>query len=121
MKDCEVCGSAPAAVNASFDSVTLNVCNSCSSAGKIIEQPKPRSAPLTPQYIAPESPELVIENFGKLISAARQRTGLKQEELANKLNEKLPVIQAAEQGKRLDLSLARKFEKFLKIKLTETT
>ncbi|MEK6807692.1 MAG: helix-turn-helix domain-containing protein, partial [Nanoarchaeota archaeon] len=67
----------------------------------------------------PNSEELVVENFGKLISQARQKAGMKQEELASKMNEKIAVIHAAEQGKRLDLALARKFEKALGIRLTE--
>ncbi|MBI2040962.1 MAG: TIGR00270 family protein [DPANN group archaeon] len=117
--DCEICGSARATVKASVDSVALNVCAPCSSTGKIIEQPRPAARQPVLQYIAPESGETVTENFGKIISSARQQMGLKQEELANRLSEKLPVIQAAEQGKRLDLGLARKLEKFLKIKLIE--
>ena len=119
MRDCEICGSAPASVKASIDGVILQVCSSCSSAGKIIEQPAPKKQP-TFAYSAPESSETVAEDFGKIISKARQQLGLRQEELANRLNEKLPVIQAAEQGKRLDINLARKFEKFLKVRLVDT-
>ncbi|MBI4095252.1 MAG: TIGR00270 family protein [DPANN group archaeon] len=119
MLDCEICGSAPASAKASFDGVILNVCSGCAATGKIIEQPKPAARQPVLQYIAPESGETVTENFGKIISSARQQMGLKQDELASKLNEKLSVIQAAEQGKRLDLGLARKVEKFLKIKIIE--
>ena len=118
--ECEICGSAKATVKASFDSVVLNVCEGCSSAGKIIAQPKPMLArqPVF-HYAAPESGETVAPEFGKIISKARQQLGLKQDELALQVKEKLPVIQAAEQGKRLDLNLAKKLEKFLKIKLIE--
>lgn len=119
MLDCEICGSAPASVKASIDSVALNVCSSCSSAGKIIDQPKSIKQPIF-TYSPPESGETVAEDFGKIISKARQQAGLKQDELASKLNEKLPTIQAAENGRRCDLNLARKFEKFLKVKLIET-
>ncbi len=118
MRDCEVCGSAPAAVKASIDGVVLGVCNSCSSAGKIIEQPKAIAQP-TFAYSMPESAESVVGNFGKIISGARQQAGLRQEELATHLNERLAAVQAAENGKRLNLNTARKFEKFLKIKLIE--
>ncbi len=117
--DCEICGSMPATLKASVDSVVLNVCEACSSSGKVIEPPKPKSQPPVLQYIAPESSETVASDFGKIISKARQQAGLKQDELANKLNEKLSVIHAAEQGKRLELALARKLEKFLKIGLIE--
>ncbi len=120
MLDCEICGSAPAAVKASIDSVILQVCNSCSSAGKILEQPKPATKQPTFSYSPPDSAETIAEDFGKIISKARQQLGLKQGELAIRLNEKLPAIQAAENGKRCDLNLARKFEKFLRIKLIET-
>ncbi len=118
--ECEVCGSAKAGIKASFDGVVLNVCQACSGAGKIIDQPKPVLArPPVLQYIAPESGELVVSDFGKVISKARQQLGLKQDELALQVKEKLPVIQAAEQGKRLNLALAKKLEKLLKIKLLE--
>jgi len=116
--DCEICGSAPASVKVSIDGVILQVCSSCSSAGKIIEQPRQIKQPVF-TYSPPDSAETVAEDFGKIISKARQQLGLKQEELANRLNEKLPAIQAAENGKRLDLALAKKFEKFLKITLIE--
>ncbi len=119
--ECEICGSAKAAVKASFDGVVLNVCEDCSSAGKIIEQPKPVLArqPVL-QYAAPESGETINQDFGKMISKARQQLGLKQDELALQVKEKLPVIQAAEQGKRLDLNLAKKLEKLLKVTLIES-
>lgn len=117
--ECEICGAVPASVKASFDGVILNACPDCAATGRIIEQPKPAARQPVIAYSAPESAETVADNFGKIISKARQRTGLKQEELANKLNEKLSVIQAAEQGKRLDLGLARKLEKFFKISLIE--
>lgn len=118
--NCEICGSTTTTVKASFDGTILNVCRACSSAGKIIEQPKQRLTVVDQRpIIYQRSNEDIVQDFGKIISKARQQIGLKQEELATKLNEKLSVIQAAEQGKRLDLGLARKLEKFLKIKLIE--
>ena len=129
MKDCEVCGQANASVKARIDSVILQVCQSCSSAGKILEAPLEKKskismiAQMIPQIEiekkTPSSEELVVADFGKIISLARQKTGMKQGELASKMNEKIAVIHAAEQGKRLDLALARKFEKFLGVRLTE--
>ncbi|HIH13808.1 MAG TPA: multiprotein-bridging factor 1 family protein [Nanoarchaeota archaeon] len=129
MKDCEICGSAPATIKASIDRVILQVCQSCSSAGKILEAPLEKKskismiAQMIPQIEiekkTPSSEELVVADFGKIISLARQKTGMKQGELASKMNEKIAVIHAAEQGKRLDLALARKFEKFLGVRLTE--
>ena len=120
--ECEVCGSAKAGIKASFDSVVLNVCQACSGAGKIIEQPNKPVLARQPilAYQAPESGETITPDFGKIISKARQQLGLKQDELALQVREKLPVSQAAEQGKRLDLTLAKKLEKFLKIKVIET-
>ncbi|MFH0869112.1 MAG: helix-turn-helix domain-containing protein, partial [archaeon] len=69
--------------------------------------------------IKPGAEEIVVEDFGKLIAHARQKAGLKQDELALKINEKLPVVQAAESGRRLDIMLARKLAKFFGIKLVE--
>jgi putative transcription factor len=119
MVDCEICGQNEATSRAKIDGVILSVCADCSKTGKIVEEPKAqqRTVPLSSK---PRAEELVVSDFAKIISQARQGLGLKQEEFANKINEKLSTIGALESGKREpDLKLAKKLERFFGIKLIE--
>jgi len=118
MADCEICGFKEASVNVRIDSAILNACEDCAKSGKVIDAPR-QVQQFAPIVSKPSAEELVVSDFGKVIGQARQRSGLKQDELANKLNEKLPVVQAAESGKRCDIKLAKKLEKFFGIKLVE--
>ena len=119
MSECDICGESPATKKIRLDSSVLTVCDRCTAVGTVIEMPqaKPSAVPVTSIVVGSE--EIVVEDFGKLIAQGRLKLGLKQDELANKLNEKLSVVQAAESGRRLDINLARKFEKLFRIKLVE--
>lgn len=66
-----------------------------------------------------ESSDVLKPNFSKIIRKSRERSGLKQNELAKKLNEKLSVIKRTEEGWEPSPSLISKLEKFFNIKLTE--
>ncbi|MEM1574836.1 MAG: multiprotein-bridging factor 1 family protein [Nitrososphaerota archaeon] len=62
----------------------------------------------------------LIENYGEIIRNARIKMGLSQEELAKQISEKLTIIKKIEQGAfKPPIELARKLEKFLKIKIIE--
>ncbi len=105
----------------------FSACTACAALGTVIKTPKQvlRSAvehKLTETIPSLDSkPELVVSDFAQRIRAARQRTGLKQEQLAKKLNEKVSIISALETGRRFpDLKLARKLERFFGIKLVES-
>jgi putative transcription factor len=65
--------------------------------------------------------QLIVANYSKIIKSAREKTGLKQEELAKKIAEKESVIHKLESGiMKPDIPLARKLEKFLRITLVES-
>ncbi len=121
MAECDICGESPATAKIRLDSSVLNVCSRCAAVGTVVNEPKLQhsSAPVSMLSKPTGAEEAVVPDFGKLIAQARQTSGLKQEELAVKLNEKLSVIQAAESGRRLEIKLAKKFEKFFGIKLVE--
>jgi len=60
----------------------------------------------------------LIEDFGDAVRKARLRLGLTQEDLAKQINEKLTTIKKIEAGEfKPPITLARKLEKFLKIRL----
>lgn len=60
----------------------------------------------------------VVEDFSKLVLKHRMKSGLSQEELAKRVNEKLSVIQKIETGKMApDSRLCRKLEHELRVKL----
>lgn len=62
----------------------------------------------------------LIENYGEIIRNARIKMGISQEELAKQISEKLTIIKKIEQGTfKPSIELARKLEKFLKIKIIE--
>ena len=121
MSECDICGESPASTKIRLDSSVLNVCSRCAAVGTVINEPKLQHSAVPVSTITKimGSEEVVVPDFGKLIAQGRLKSGLKQGELALKLNEKLPVIQAAESGRRLEICLAKKLEKFFKIKLIE--
>ncbi len=64
--------------------------------------------------------EKIIEGYGKVIKDARERLDLKQEDLAKKINEKTSVLQKVESSHHEpNISLAKKIERFLRVKLVE--
>ncbi len=108
------------------------VCNNCQNLG----QPYQDEAPVMPQRRTPSSvrmlksqrkaPELprgmeeleVAEDYSKLVRRKRMNLGLSQEELAQRVKEKLSVIQKIETGKVApDTKLCRELEHELKVKL----
>ena len=64
--------------------------------------------------------EIIKDGYGLMIKKTRERLGLKQEELAQKIAEKESIIHKLESGKiRPSMKLAKKLERFLEIKLVE--
>jgi putative transcription factor len=123
--DCDMCGSQEAKNKVEVEGTTLNLCVNCSTYGKIIkkiQQPvieKPKQKIIT----RPEESEIIqmiTPNYSNLIKNKREKLKLKQEELAKKIAEKVSLIHSLESGHtKPSISLARKLEKFLHIKLVE--
>lgn len=120
MAECEICGQKASLSRASIDNGIFNVCCDCAKLGKIIEQPVVKETKVIEAASKSQPEEFVVPDFSSKISCARQNRGLKQEDLAKSLNEKLSVISAIESGKRApDLKLAKKLETFFGINLIE--
>jgi putative transcription factor len=121
---CEMCGKESELYKAEVEGSIMSVCQTCAKFGKIITKPKPIQLK-NKQFIhkkksEPETIFLIIDNYNIKLKNAREKLNLKQEEVAKQIAEKESLIHAIESGKHEpDINLARKLERFYKIKLVE--
>lgn len=122
--NCEMCGKETYLFKAVIEGTQLNVCKECARFGKIM---KKISAPVKEKKKKeenieeePEIIEIIVPDYAKRVKKARENLGLKQEEIAMKINEKESVIHKVETGHyKPSLRLAKKLGRFLKIDLIE--
>ena len=116
---CDLCGKDAELFTTNVEASVMNVCQSCSAYGKVIQrahQPAPKiHHPETPQLLPPS----IISGIHKEIKQARERKGLTQKELASQLKEKESLIQKVEGGFEPSIALAQKLEKALQITILE--
>ncbi|MBW2970591.1 multiprotein bridging factor aMBF1 [Candidatus Woesearchaeota archaeon] len=131
---CEMCGSKEAAYETSVEGAVLNLCENCSKYGKVVNriamQPvhskktklKPKQ-PTATSYSVPTQDEVVFvitPGYARMIKKKRESLGLKQSEMAKRLNERESLLSKIESSAmEPSIKLARKLENFLKIKLIE--
>jgi len=128
---CDLCGSKSELYKALVEGTELNVCGKCSKFGKIIEaiktekeekknQKEQKKKKKKEEMPDKEILQVIVPDYAQLIKNAREKLNLKQEDFAKKINEKNNLIHLIETGKfEPNIDLARKLEKFLKIKLVE--
>ena len=117
---CNMCGKDTRLVKAIIEGTEMDVCKECAKFGKIVKRVKLVSKPKKKKEEIPEVMKRVVSDYAARIKNAREKEGLKQEELAKKLNEKESIISLIEKGKFApSLKLAEKLEKFFHIKLIE--
>lgn len=126
MPSCDMCGKKVEFLNqAIVEGTMLSVCESCSEFGKIVKVEKPHiEESKKPQKIIPTSTttmiDAIIEDWASKIKNAREKLGLTQEDLAQKIAEKESVIHNVESGHlEPSIKLAKKFEQFFRITLIE--
>lgn len=119
--ECEICGKREAVCFVYLEGAKMNSCESCARGGKILYYFESESSvPLAPRSSS-KTEEVIIENYGKIIKEARTKMGLSLEELGMKIAEKANYLDHVERQTMLpSIGLARKLEKFLKVKLIET-
>lgn len=104
-----------------IEGVLMNVCFDCSRFGSSVKSiPKSfnRSTYVKRAYVNPDDNIVVKSNAGVLIKQKRESLGIKQEDLAKMLSEKASTIHKIESsGAHIDLTLARKIQRILKINL----
>lgn len=115
--DCEVCGKRIIGkpYRVSIEGVVVSACERCSSLGYRLREVD-RAAAAGELFDMPE----LVEEYPKLIRQARERLGLRQEELARRLLERASVVKKLEAGDlRPDERLIRKLQRVLNVRLTE--
>jgi len=130
-----MCSSKNVAFKIDVEGSRLNVCEKCSSYGRIIaritaaaspkaEKKKATEEVLAAQKIAQKSTEtvqIIKPDFAKIIREAREKTGLNQEEFSKKINERESLLNKIESGHiKPDLEMARKLEKALKVSIVDS-
>jgi len=122
---CEMCGKEGPLFRTSVEYTEMNVCKTCSRHGTVIKRVMPpvKVKKLKKQAVKEAEKEviqIIVADYSALIKQARETMGLTQEEFSQKLNEKESIIQKIESAHfKPNLRLAKKLEKYCRIKLVE--
>ena len=115
--NCELCGKGRELALVLVENSEMKVCSDCAKFGKVLREIKEVEEE-EKKVEEEEFVEGIVEDYSKLIKDKREKMGLKQEELARKLNLKESIIHKIETGSiEPSIETARKFENFLRIKL----
>ena len=124
-----MCGSSGKLYKAIVEGAELTVCHDCSKFGRVTgvikQEVSRKSKPKIDATYENKEPQkeimqIIVGNYAEKIKRKRESLGLKQEEFAKKINEKESLIQKIESGHfEPSIELAKKIEKFLRIKLIE--
>jgi len=126
---CELCGKyIEQGYRIKVEGSIFVVCDKCSNYGeivtveravrKVVKKDKKKKIKIDFNV---DFEEVLKENFHEIIKKKREERGMKQEELAKIINEPVSLIKRIESGKiEPELSIIKKTEKALHVKLTET-
>ena len=121
MGNCDLCGkNFEFLFKARIEGSMVDVCERCSKFGEVLWKIKNIKSELKTKNDEFENQEIIVDNYDKIIRREREKIGLKQDELARKLNEKESLIQKIENKHIIpSLKVSRKLEKFFGMKLVE--
>jgi len=120
---CDICGAAKADRKARIEGAVVSVCDKCVTLGdeiniqeihKLAERILPKLS-LPPEFnfdLRPDAAEVVRKG--------REKLGLTQEQLGEKVSEKVNIIKRVEDGWQPPIQVAKKLEKFLGVSILET-
>ena len=124
--NCDLCGKVDENLfRTLIEGVELNVCSACCKFGKILAPikrytPKEQHRMFQNRAEKQEKIELLMENYAEIIKSKRESMGWSQKDFASRINEKESVVHNLETGNfEPQLSLAKKLEKILVIKIIE--
>jgi putative transcription factor len=121
---CDICGRAGIVAVVLVEGARMRVCRGCAYGKKIIykledDEETHQSMPVAPTRKTEETEE-IVEGYGKIIRAAREKMGLPPGVLAEKINERENYLEKIErESMSPTLAVARKLEKELGIKIIE--
>ncbi|MGQ9781699.1 MAG: multiprotein bridging factor aMBF1 [Nitrososphaeria archaeon] len=124
--NCEICGKRidgrPRKVM--VDGSILEVCTSCVTLGEKEMKEAPRKVATSGQRVSTDIGKIdldemeIVPDYPSIVKKAREKMGLSQDDLAQKLNEKASVIRLIESGKmKPNIFIGRKLERYLKVNL----
>lgn len=128
---CEICGSEVRHLTTVVvERATLDVCDRCARFGTPVDTKPVSDKGVTALRRATGSRKTsggtsnleydVVDGYGALIRSARERLGLTQEDLGKKVSEKSSTVHRLEsESLAPSIALARKLERYLKVKLLE--
>ncbi|MBT4334739.1 TIGR00270 family protein [archaeon] len=123
MATCEMCGYNREVVDAIVEGATMSVCLECSKFGHVIPINQPvvdKKIERADESIKPQldSVDVIVDNYNDRIKKAREKKGLKQEDLAKAIAERVSVIHQLESKKlKPSFKLSKKLSVFLNIDL----
>ena len=135
MAKCEICGSniMGESHRIEIDGAIMTVCGRCARLGKPAREVIPAQVPARgpadtvmhvyrrAAAVVPDDELVLREDYASVLRKARESSGLTQEQLGMKLNEKSSVVGKLESGKlKPSVALAKKLEHLMKIRLFET-
>ncbi|MBW2982743.1 multiprotein bridging factor aMBF1 [Candidatus Woesearchaeota archaeon] len=134
MTTCDMCGTEKGPFyNAKVEGTDMRVCQNCkryATEARQVREPQPQKKkkkrttpekePEPEQEERGEIIQIITPQYSTRVKNAREKRGLKQEQLAQQLAEKESLLHAIESGKHEpSMKLARKLEKKLSITLVE--
>ncbi len=126
MPKCEMCGREDRLRRAKVEGTELNVCSNCTKYGEVIRannyysSKNSKNQPfIRKRLVKIEGPEYeLVSDYNKIIQKVRQEKGMKQEDFAKLINEKLSVLQKWENGSlKIRIGVAKSLERKFDIKL----
>ncbi len=126
--NCDMCGKDSNLFKTDIEGTIMNVCKECSKFGKVISvirhQVKETKKKIKKQAeVEPPKEEFIltiVPSYGDIIKKKREQLGIKQEDFAKKISEKASLLHKIETNHfEPSISLTRKIEKFLNVKLIE--
>ncbi|MFA5797145.1 MAG: multiprotein bridging factor aMBF1 [Candidatus Woesearchaeota archaeon] len=121
MAKCELCGSKEAQFKTAIEGTLMHVCSDCSKYGVVKSNTNVRV--VVKEVRKPQKSEPLysfIPGYGSKVKTAREKLGLKQEEMAKRLNEKESLLHNIEsEHLQPSIATAKKIERELHIKIVE--
>lgn len=126
--NCELCGQKKAVYECEVEGTIMQVCVDCSRFGnikkkkniKIIFEEKKGETKKEEAEPIYEIKYALLNGYGAIVKRAREKLGLKQEEMAKRLNIRASLLHQIEsEHLRPSIDIAKKLEKELKISILE--